>query len=300
MTTAVRNAVERHRRTIAAGGGGGGSLYDFVLWNSSRQLQAYSFDGTDIAAVGNASSALTISSADRGGVSALSTSTVVVAGSDGFNNREMGKYTFDGTDWTLEGNILTLGTSFITPAGVGANRAALVFTSSPGLQGYDFDGSDWATVGNANSGCIGRYNCALAADQVATIVAGTNQLSICTFDGSDWNETFTTSLGFTSRGMCAMDSDTVAVWNITGGQLRTYEKGASTFQQVGNSLSISGLGNVSMAALSATRIVIGSNALGTLQAYDWDGSDWAAVGNSLGSVAVPEYDNMGNGGYLLI
>ncbi len=273
------------------------AFYDFVLWNDSRQLQAYDFDGTDITTVGNAGSALTIASADRGGVSALGANSVVVAGSDGFNDREMGKYDFDGTDWALDGNILTLGTSFVAQAGLTPTRAAIAFASTPGIQAYDHDGTDWATVGSSNTSGESRTIDALSSTEVISNQTSFNRIRTLTFDGANWTISNSSNQAFVVRGLCAMTSTLAAVWDASNGQLKAFSRGA-TWAQTGNALAIAGVGNASMAALSATRIVLASSSLNTLQVYDWDGSDWSAVGNSL-AAAVPEYNNLTGNSYRL-
>ena len=277
----------------------GVALPDFTLWNTDVELQGYTFDGTDITALGNASPGTNLALADRGGIAGMSADSLVVAGSDNFNDRDLAKYTFDGSDWNLDGNIFTLSISFPAVCALSTTRAGLGLPGS-GTQSYDFTDPNWAAIGSNLSDGGARYMGALSSSTAVRLNVAQTELSLYSFNGTVWSASKATALGFTANGVSPMTATRIAVFDTTNNLLWAYDEGVSSYAQVGNSLSISGVGNACICALSATQIVFGDNAAGTLQVYEFDGADWSTVGNELTSVLVPEYNNLANASYLLI
>lgn len=282
------------------------TLPEFTLWNGNVDLQGYVFDGTDITTIGNASSALTIAQADRGQPAALSTTAVAVAGSDGFNNRELGKYEYNPIteDWDLVGNILGLSNSLVTTLGLGPNRCAVAFQNA-GIRTYDFDGTDWSQTGNISGSQSANLMATLNNTDGVNFNTGFNQLRRMSFDGTDWNNVFTTVLTFECTGLAAMTSTRVAVWDRDNKELIAYDDTGSAWTQVGNAAALGGpnFDFRAICALSASRIVIASSINNTMDVYDFDGTDFTHVGNQLttaGAGGIPGFSDLTNQSYLLI
>ncbi len=272
--------------------------YDFVMWNSDRELQAYAFDGTDITTVGNATAALTLASADRGGVSGLTASSVIVAGSDGFNDKGIASYQFVGADWVQDGNEDTGNpNSFIYPAAMTPTLVCIDdFTR---IRAYDFDGTDWDQTGNDAPKTFQSIDSRSATTVVG--ITSTNSLGLWTWADPNWTGSKGTALGFSGQAMCCMTTSRVAVYDQTNHELKTYDEGVSSYSLVGNAFSLpNSAQDCCLTALSATRVVMGFATSNELRVYDFDGTDWSQVGNTLTSQPVPEGDNLASGSYLLI
>lgn len=273
---------------------------DFVLLNSSRELQAYTFNGTLIAASGNATVASTLSDADRTSLTGYSEVGLVQAGSDGTTTFHLDKWEFDGEDWAKIGNTFsTVSSNFSFPCVAALSSTRIALRQQQGLQAYDFDGTDWATVGNLLSLGVPRDMDTISSSRVITIQS--TLIQIHDFDGTDWTIFASLSTaGQSNHAIVALTATLFALFDSQNDVLETYQLVGSTISQVGNGLSIGGAQlNVNMCALSATRVVFGSNSVGDLQAYDWDGSDWTSQGSAL-SAGVPEWNNLTNLDYLLI
>ncbi len=77
----------------------------------------------------------------------------------------------------------------------------------------------------------------------------------------------------------AMGDRLFCAFDLGTNELITYTFNGGIIKQIGNSLITSQSGAVSIATLTATRVVIADTGLEVLQAYDWDGINWSTVGS---------------------
>lgn len=125
---------------------------------------------------------------------------------------------------------------------------------------------------------------ALSSSKIAYIDNENSSLWVYDFDGTDWARGPGTFNGAGGLGntITALSSTRVAYIDTVNDELRTYEISGFTWVQVGNSLSISGVGGgFALAALSSSRIAFIDTGNNELRAYDFDGADWSQIGNGL-------------------
>lgn len=284
------------------------SILDFAMFNSSRALRAYKFDGSTITTVGNATviTTLTGDAPNRSGITGVAKNRVVIAGSDQFNNFRIAMCEFDDTDWAIIGNEFqidsTSANTFPRVAAMSATRVAISTIS--GLQTYDFDGTDWATVGN-KLGAAGSANAMSPISSTRVALINATRLKILDFDGTDWTQFSEFTISTSVSSVATIDA---AHWAVLDGggsgsggdDLKMYKLVGSTLSQDGNALDLTGETFTTLCALKATRVMLGSANGNDLQAYDWDGSDWTSQGSTLATQGVPEGDNLGQLDNLII
>jgi len=278
-------------------------VFNFALFNASRELQAYLFDGTDSTTVGNATvvTTLTGDAPNRSGVTGVTLDRVVIVGSDQFNNFRLGMYNFDDPGWSLVGNEFQVNSSaalaFPRVAAMGSTRVAIGTVSD--MTTWDFDGTDWAIVGNS-IGAASNIKCMDSISSTRVIVIVSNAIRIYDFDGTDWTLFAFLTISTSLACIAVLDATTYAVFNWNTDELIAYDLSGTTIAQIGNALSIASQNFNTMCALSATQIILGSAADDELQAYDFDGTDWTSMGNALGTQGVPEGDDLAQVSYLQI
>ena len=273
---------------------------DFVLFNTSTDIQGYTFDGINFATKGNASPGLIfpLPTADRSSVTGLASDKCLIAGNDATNAFRMARFDFDGSDWNRVGNefqITSGNFSFPAVAAMDLDNVALI--TQVGLFTYRFDGSDWAQEGNSSP--IGNARSSASISATRFIRAHSMSMTIYDWDGLDWTSFANQNFGTTFEAICSLTTTLYAAYERTNNVLKTYELVGTTISQVGNALSVNVATKASLCSLSPTRIVFGAVTDSELQAYDWDGSDWALVGTPL-SVSIPEFNNLASTNYLLI
>jgi hypothetical protein len=182
-------------------------------------LMTLIWDGSDWSQLGNT---LVIALGSDAGISALSSTSVVIAYNTG-GNRHIAKYSWDGSDWSLTGNALVIG--------AGAARDVVALSSSEcvviygtSLQRFTFDGTDWTSDASATdiSPINGNTITALSLNYIVVEDGTVSAKGISTFkwDGSTFNAVgVKTSLPDATdiKSMEAIDTDIVITLDTLNG-----------------------------------------------------------------------------------
>jgi hypothetical protein len=192
-----------------------------AFWNNSPgRLQAYDFDGTNWAPVGNY---LQLSAPVYNSQSALSSSRIAF-----FNSTDgrLQAYDFDGTDWTPVGNYLQLSVGYSTSQSALSSSRIAFFDSADGiLQAYDFDGTNWTAKGNALA-ITGIFTsmATFSSSRIAFYNTTLGILQSYDFDGTDWTA-WGNDLAITASrsSMAALSSSSISFFNATSNILQSYD-----------------------------------------------------------------------------
>ncbi|MDC3332928.1 hypothetical protein OAV62_01670, partial [bacterium] len=201
-------------------------------------------------------------------------------------------YTFDGTDWTLNGSELDLGASTQFPSVTALSSDTIVYTdfTSAALQAYQFNGSIWATLGSSitfTGSAQRNVVAALSSTNVALLTD--DRLYLYRFFGSVW--TLISTLFLTpntpgnSKSMTAMDEYTVCITGEDIDELALYkiDPETLTWTATGTDFALTGYSDdVAVAKMSSTTgdlaFIDADNDLLTL--YRWAGTP-VEVSNTL-------------------
>lgn len=173
----------------------------------------------------------------------LNNDSAVVIAKSGFSaDSFIAAFSFDGTDWSQEGNKFTSIPDFNT-LGVTLlvdNRVAYI-DNSVDLKIYDYVDPDWFEGG-------------IPLDLGFAFIS------------NPW--------------IVSLDpqQELIAFVDVSNDSLRTYQFGGVSWSQVGNALNVSPLGTLSMAALSDSKVVIFDSDTKAFRTFNWDGSDWTEEG----------------------
>ena len=112
--------------------------------NGNDELRAYEFDLIELtwSQIGNS---LSISSTGKASMAFLEKNLIAYID---VGNDLLSTYSWDGTDFSLEGNTLSIVSTAISITGLTNNLIALFESSSDELRTYSWDGTDWSLIGN--------------------------------------------------------------------------------------------------------------------------------------------------------
>ena len=116
-----------------------------AVFSSSGTLQTYDFNGTDWNAIGNGLvwSSYTVIP----GLAALSSTKIV--SSYGSTHERLDVYTFDGTNWSIDGYSVITGLSNSDVCALTSTRIILAHSSTSSIRCYDWNGSSFSQVGSS-------------------------------------------------------------------------------------------------------------------------------------------------------
>ena len=198
-------------------------------------------------------------------------------------------YTFDGTTWSTEGSALALPASVHQVTATATNRVAHIAHNSRQLGMYEVTDGVWALVGSLFATVLENPKGGVAAisDSVVMIYTGNGRVREYTFDGSNWAEGIPLiSIGGPDvMAIVALSPTRVVIAYKVDIHyvLKAYNKSGASWIAAGNiiNISTSGVTDVYLAALSATRFALWAMNGPGLRAYDFDGTNFTLVGNAL-------------------
>lgn len=225
---------------------------------------------------------LNISGASYAAVAALNITDVAYLDN---GNNELRTYRFDGTSWALVGNGLSFsGTISTALAALNSTDVAYYDEGNEEISAYGFDGAVWTqlTGSLSISGVSGVALAALNDTDVAFIDNSNQSLRLYRYSGTSWLLKASSDITDASgSALAALNETDVAFVDAYNAELRTYRFGGAGWTQVGNSLSVTGIGSPALAALNDTDVALIDDSLNVLKLYRFDGTDWAQVGSSL-------------------
>lgn len=180
----------------------------------NKLIQAYDWDGTNWTAKGNAfvSTVNNYSNAAR-----LKDNEIAF-----WDANNLKKIVFDGTDFSIIGNILSMTGNFHAIAPLTANTVAVASSANDDVKTFSFDGTNWSQVGNtfAISPVIaGFYGIEGISSTQIVIYDSNTTVQTLVWDGTNWadegSSSSLTGLDSWTRGIAKM-SDTLIAYNSFG------------------------------------------------------------------------------------
>jgi len=148
----------------------------------------------------------------------------------------------------------------------------------------------WGSAGSATgvSSTGAPALCSISKTDFVYLCANSDVIQRYTYDHSAQTVTkvgsdSSTLTGLSYCGVSALSATRIAIIGEGYGLAAfDWNAGTSKYKQVGNILTISGMFNPSIVALSSNRVAVWHTIAGNtyLKTFDFDGTDWAQVGNS--------------------
>ncbi len=274
-----------------------GAPWEIAFLDSTlANLRSYRSDLTDWIIANNA---LDISDLNDIAITALTSTLIVVATTDGLGDGTLTAYQRNSVsnppEWTQLGTSLTIegmGTPAI--ASLSASNIVLVDDGNQELRVYRYNssfrarqtGTEWIQIGSgfALEGSVDTPSItALSSTDIAVYDGGRNILVRYHWDGANFTQVGNALPigGATAAAIVALSDTRVALLLNGLNVLRTYDHDGTDWSQTGNSLTILGLGTPSMAHLNPLSVVIIDSSVEEMQIHVFDETDWAPSGNPL-------------------
>tara|TARA_R110000851_G_scaffold332955_1_gene510582 strand:- start:141 stop:1019 length:879 start_codon:yes stop_codon:yes gene_type:complete len=227
-----------------------------VLGNTSDNLQAYSWDGTDYASEGTALSTAAVGNDGR--VEQLGTDAVF-ASPDGITWQ---KYSHNGTAFSSVDSSISFSTDSVGAGSTGTRFMPYRRSGESGIATWDLAATNWTRTGNINATAPNNFqrqanavlNTTNNAERQVTWSNSDFTIRVFDFDGTDWVQTTGAStthlLTSENRGFLVRLSNTeFAFFGQTTNLIRYFSMSGDVIT-AGSTLAIAGANQASICALN--------------------------------------------------